>query len=40
MGLIIAGIPAEVSPGLSCDWGAIREGESVQRGLCMAIMES
>lgn len=29
MWLVVAGIPAEVGPGLSCDRGAIGEGEAV-----------
>lgn len=40
MWFIGVGIPAEVTPSLGCDGGAIREREAVERGLCMAIMES
>lgn len=40
MRFIGVGIPAEVTPGLGCDWGAIREREAVEWGLRMAIMES
>lgn len=34
------GIPAEVTPRLGCDWGAIREREAVEWGLCMTVMKS
>lgn len=40
MRLIGVGIPAEVTSGLGCHWGAIREREAVKRGLRMAVMES
>lgn len=40
MRFIGAGIPAEVTPGLGCDWGAVSEGEAVERRLRVAIMES